>query len=79
MTSLPKKEHLKQDRVHCPDRKKNQKAVRNTDLVNRIVDELVRVSGPGLDLLPRAPVLYVAALVLVVAVPRVLADVVHPE
>ena len=50
-----------------------------THPVDVVVDELVGVSGPGLEVLHHVPVVGAGVLVAVVAAPPVGRDAVHPE
>ena len=50
-----------------------------THPVDVVIDELVGVSGPGLEVLHHVPVVGAGVLVAVVAAPPVGRDAVHPE
>ena len=58
---------------------KSSRRLSFTHPVDVVVDQLVGVPGPGLEVLHHVPVVGAAVLVLVVAAPAVGSDAVHPE
>ena len=58
---------------------KSSRRLSFTHPVDVVVDQLVGVPGPGLEVLHHVPVVGAAVLVLVVARPAVGRDAVHPE